>query len=172
MEVSFISLLSHIQLGWWDEEDTPTPQQGCDVEDPSYPTPNGHQQLGVEVTWEIMGTHMTYPHQLSTVESWSGMSNEEDPSCPLLAISSWELKWHEKWWGLTWPTPISYQQLRVKVTWTMRRTSPTPHWPSAVESWSDINSEEDPPCHTPHWSSAVESKSIILQCQHTETPGV
>ena len=75
----------------------------------------GHQQLKVEVTWGMRRTH------------------------PLSTISSWELKWHEED-----PPPVNHQELRVEVTWAMRRTFPTPHW-LAINSWSDMSSEEDPP---------------------------
>ena len=112
------------------------------------------------VRWALRRTHPT-PCQLSAVESWSEMSNEEDPSYPTLpsVISCWELKWHEQWGGpiLSYP-PISHQQLRVEVKWAMRRTQPIlpSHQSSAVESWSEMSKEEDPPYPTP---SAVESWS-------------
>ena len=130
MEVSFVLLLSHIQLGWWDEEDTPTlhpPTMMCDVEDPPYNT----------------------PYWSSAVDSWNDVQwGGPTLSYPPLGISSWELKWHVQWGGPTYPTPywssaveswsgmcneedpptlppIGHQQLRVKMTCAMRRTHPT-----------------------------------------------
>ena len=67
-------------------------------------------------------------------------------------------------WLVTWamkrrtqhphpPTAIGHQELRLEVTWAMRRT-PHPHWSSGAESWSDMsNKDEDP---TPPWSSGIE----------------
>ena len=95
-------------------------------------TPIGHQHLRVGVTWAMRRTHPTlpYPHQSSAVESWSNMSNE-DPPYPTphqsSAVESWSGMSNEE----THPTltPIGHQQLRVEVTWAMRRTHPTvpPH---------------------------------------------
>ena len=113
-------------------------------------------------SWELKwhdqwgGPTLPYCHWSSAVESWSDMSNEEDPPYTISSsvISSWELKWHDQWGGPTLPYPlIGHQQLRVEVTWAMKRTHPTlPHWSSAVESWSDMYIEEDPPYPTPHIS--------------------
>ena len=92
--------------------------------------------------------------------------------------STWLVRWAMRRTHPTLPPPIGHQQLRVEVTWAMRRTHPTlppighwklrvevtwvmrrthpiPLWSSAVESWSDMNNEGDPPCPTPHWPSAA-----------------
>ena len=85
------------------------------------------------------------------------------PILPPSDISSWDLKWHEQWGGPTLP-PIGHQQLKVEVTWAMRRTCPIPllaisswqlklheQWgglihpqPSVFETWNDMSNEEDP----------------------------
>ena len=102
----------------------------CNEEDPLYPTPIGHQQLQVEVTCAMRRTHLPYPpigHQQLRVEMTCAMRRTDLPY-PLLVISSWELKWHVQWGGPTLPYP---------------------YWSSAVESWSDMCNEEDPPTQSP-----------------------
>ena len=84
MEVSFVSLLSLIQLGWLDEEDTPpTNNDMCNVEDPPYPTP---QQSSAVESWSDMcnmqDTPYATPHQSSAVQSWNDICNVEDPPYP------------------------------------------------------------------------------------------
>ena len=173
MEVSFVSLLGHIQLGWWDEQwggpTLPYPHQSavetwCDMsneEDPPYPTPIS-QQLRLDVTWAMRRTHPTLP-----------------PS-----VSSWDLMWHEQWGGHTlppsaseswsdmsneedtpYPTPIIHQPLRVEVTWAMRRSHPIlpPISHQQLKSWSD-RSNEDPP-YPP-----ISHASIHLDTPHVECP--
>ena len=110
--------------------------------------------------------HHPNPHWSSGVEIWSDMSNEEEYP------------------HLHPPTPIGHQELRVEVTWAMRRSTPTithppplvirsrelkwheqwggvptlpSHWSSGVEIWSDMSNEEEHPTLSPHWSSGVES---------------
>ena len=85
-----------------------------------------------------------------------------------LAISSWELKWHVWYGGLTLHTPLAigswelnwcvmwrshpirHWQLRVELTCVVWRTHlPPSHWPSGVESWTDMCDVEPPPYPTP-----------------------
>ena len=99
-----------------------------------------HQQLRVEVTCAMRRTNPAL-QQLSAVESWNDMSNEEDPPFPSPppVISSWQLKWHVQWGGPTLP-PSVISRWEVEMTWAMKRTHPTlaPHQSSAVASWSDM----------------------------------
>ena len=149
----------------WGGYSHPTPNNNmCDVEDPPYPTPIGHWQLRVEVTWAMRRTHPTLPlinisswelkwhmqcggptlpyppHWPSVVESWSDMCNVEiHPTLPPLVISSWQLKWHgDMCKRRTHPTltPINHQHLRVEVTCVIWRPYPTlpSYWWSAIES--------------------------------------
>ena len=160
-------------------------------------------QLRVEVTCALRRTHPTLlpPHESSAFESWSNMRNEEDPPYPTpqLVISSWELKWHEQWGGPTLPycPLISHQQLRVEVTWPVRRNHPTllpsvtsswelkwhdewggptlPYAPishHAVESWNDMSNEENPLFPTPngHQQLRVEITCATRRTHSTLCP--
>ena len=132
MEVSLVSLLRCMQLGWWDVEDTPAPGDltltGCEMWriPPTHPSFSQmmwlwldvkcggsqpcHWQLRVEVTCTMW---RTLPP--SAVDSWSDMCNVEDPP----PIDSCKFKWHVQCGG-----PFPHWQLRVEVTCAMWRTLP------------------------------------------------
>ena len=103
-------------------------------------------------------------------------------------IGSWELKWHV-WCGdveedlspighqqlrgevtcNVEEDPVGHQELRVEVTcptwWCIRE--PTPHWPSAVESWSDMCCVEDvPPTPIGHQQLRVEVTCVMWRIPH------
>ena len=176
-------------------------------EDPPYPMPPSViMQLRVEMTWAIKRTNPSLPlmvisswklkwhkqwrelilpstHWSSTVESWSKMSNKEDPPYPPPighhAVESWNDMSNEE--NPLFPTPNGHQQLRVEMTWAIKRTNPTlplmvisswklkwhkqwreltlpsTHWSSTVESWSKMSNKEDPPYPPPIGHHAVES---------------
>ena len=91
----------------------------------------------IQLVGEMRRMPPPYPQQ------WHVMKRTNPTQHPSI-ISSWELNWYEQLGGPTLPTPIGHQELRVEVTWSMRRTHPTLP-PTLV---------------------------IILQCWHTETPAV
>ena len=115
MEVSFVSLLSCNQLGWWEEEEDTPPtlghqelrvmwdgQCGEDTPPPTAPT-LGHQQLRVKWDEHWWGGHPTHPPLV--ISSWE--------SSEMTLSTSW-IKYYTKvpaYWdprglaGLHWVVP-------------------------------------------------------------------
>ena len=127
------------------------------------PTPIGHQQLRIEVTCAIW--RRTHPSPSSAIYGWELKWHVQcgGGPTPPLAIISWELKLHVQCGG--GPTPLAINSWEFK--WHMQcGGGPTP--PLAISSWELKwhvwcgGGPTNPPLST----------NIILQYQHTETPGV
>ena len=107
MEVSFISLLSCNQLGWWDEQWGGHP-----------PTP--HPPLVIR-SWELseMSIEDDIPlHPSLVIRSCrlSEISNEEEDTPPTLGLQELKVNWDEQWGVHPYPHPptLGHQELWVK----------------------------------------------------------
>ena len=155
MEVSFVSLLSCNQLGWWEEQ------------------------------WRGGHSTPPHPPWVIRSWEWSEMSSEEEdtppPPCPPLVIRSWELSEMSSEEEDTPPT-LGHQELRVKWDEQWGGGHPTPPQPPLViRSWelSKLSNEEDTPPTLGHQELRIKWDELVhilkkkkLQCWHTETLGV